>query len=190
MIHGRAYISFNISSEHSKKWWNTKYVGLKFEYSIIRVDCITGCILLFQNLDILNFYLLLELFQNSSWALLNIEEILNWRNPARLFGKRYLPESGTGRRPASGLYNCSTIETSPVVLPGLAAVDASGRIVSGGNRPAWTKCHLWRSDVDYRFGVVNVRRKEPERARTSWRQKKFTENITHLLKLLTHLLKL
>jgi hypothetical protein len=52
------------------------------------------------------------------------------------------------------------------------------------------KCHLWLSDVDYRFGVVNVRRKEQERARTSWRQKTFTENIKHLLKLLTHLLKL
>jgi hypothetical protein len=38
--------------------------------------------------------------------------------------------------------------------------------------PREQKCHLWRSDVDYRFGVVNVRRKEPGRARTSWRQKK------------------
>jgi hypothetical protein len=36
----------------------------------------------------------------------------------------YLLESGTGRRPASGLYNCSIIETSPVVWPGLAAADA------------------------------------------------------------------
>ncbi len=53
--------------------------------------------------------------------------------------------------------------------------------------PREQKCHLWLSDVDYRFGVVNVRRKEPERASD---KKRFTENITHLLKLLTHLLKL
>jgi hypothetical protein len=83
-------------------------VDLKFEYSIIRVDRITGCIPLFLKLDIFNFYLHLELFQNSSRALLS-RKFLNWRNPARLFGKRYLPESGTGCQPVPGLYNCFTI---------------------------------------------------------------------------------
>ncbi len=40
----------------------------------------------------------------------------------------YLLESGTGRQPASGLYNCSIIETSPVVLPGLAGADATKKL--------------------------------------------------------------
>ncbi len=55
------------------------------------------------------------------------------------------------------------------------------------------KFHLWRSDMDYRFGVVNVRRKELERARTSWQQKKvyikyntFTETFNTFTETMPH----
>ncbi len=50
-----------------------------------------------------------------------------WQGPQKkmVLFPFHLPESGTGRRPASGQYNCSIIETSPVVLPGLAGVDGT-----------------------------------------------------------------
>jgi hypothetical protein len=46
-------------------------------------------------------------------------------------------QSGTGRRPGPGLYNCSTIETSPVVSPRLATIHVLHRV------PDWS--FAWHS---------------------------------------------